>query len=195
MDESRPTYLRCSQAALNELIDAASLALGGALDGPAADPYDIGLLIDALRVLAPQLPAADMFDGMLHVALGNFDDAVRVFAEIANGRTNAIYGKALLAFALQLKRDPEWRIAADEVLAAGSPAQAVALVRALERQHDVLLAKEHADRTGVWELPESAAAANGDATDGAGGANAALANPAGGFDAQAAFAHQQYLRL
>ncbi|WP_431824366.1 HrpB1 family type III secretion system apparatus protein [Burkholderia sp. F1] len=192
MDESRPTYLRCSQAALNELIDAASLALGGALDGPAADPYDIGLLIDALRVLAPQLPAADMFDGMLHVALGNFDDAVRVFAEIANGKTNTIYGKALLAFALQLKRDPEWRIAADEVLAAGSPAQAVALVRALERQHDVLLAKEHAERTGVWELPESAAAANGDAAD---GVNGPPANPEGGFDAQAAFAHQQYLRL
>ncbi|AJY39198.1 HrpB1 family type III secretion system apparatus protein [Burkholderia humptydooensis] len=191
MDESRPTYLRCSQAALNVLIDAASLSLGGALGGPAADPYDIGLLIDALRVLAPQLPAADMFDGMLHVALGHFDDAVRVFAAVANGPTNAIYGKALLAFALQLKRDPQWRIAADDVLAAGGPAQAIALVKALERQHDVMLAKEHAQRTGVWELPESVANANpsGDAAD------APPANPSSGFDAQAAFSHQQYLRL
>lgn len=125
-----------------------------------------------------------MFDGMLHVALGNFDDAVRVFAEVSNGPTNAIYGKALLAFALQLKRDPQWRSAADDVLAAGGPAQAIALVRALERQHDVMLAKEHAQRTGVWELPGSAAPDD-----------AAPANPSGGFDAQAAFAHQQYLRL
>lgn len=121
MDESRPTYLRCSHAALNGLIDATNLALGGALDGPAADPYDIGLLIDALRVLAPQLPAADMFDGMLQIALGNWDDAARAFAEISNGTSNAVYGKALLALALQVKRDPEWRLAADEVLAAGGP--------------------------------------------------------------------------
>lgn len=193
MDESRPTYLRCSHAALNGLIDATNLALGGALDGPAADPYNIGLLIDALRVLAPQLPAADMFDGMLQIALGNWDDAARAFAEISNGTSNAVYGKALLALALQVKRDPEWRLAADEVLAAGGPAQAIALVRALERQHDVLLAKEHAQRTGVWELPASVAAASGDAAGTAG--EAPGANPSGGFDPQAAFAHQQYLRL
>ncbi|MBN3821468.1 HrpB1 family type III secretion system apparatus protein, partial [Paraburkholderia sp. Se-20369] len=31
--------------------------------------------------------------------------------------------------------------------------------------------------------------------DGANGANAAPTSPSGGFDAQAAFAHQQYLRL
>ncbi|WP_323117781.1 HrpB1 family type III secretion system apparatus protein [Burkholderia alba] len=184
MDESRPTYLRCNQAALNGLIDATNLALGGALDGPAADPYDIGMLIDALRVLAPQLPAADMFDGMLHIALGNWDDAVRAFSDIASGSTNATYGKALLTLALHARRDPAWRLSADEVLAAGGPAQAIALVRALERQNDVLLAKEHAERTGVWELPASVAE-TGEGT----------AAPAAAFDPQAAYAQQQYLRL
>ncbi len=186
MEDVRPTYLRCNQAALNGLIDAANLSLGGALDGPAADPYDIGLLIDALRVLAPQLPAADMFDGMLHVAIGNWDDAARCFADIANGSSNANYGRALLALALHGKRDPAWRLAADEVLAAGGPAQAIALVRALERQNDVLLAKEHAQRTGVWELPESVAALEEPAAD---------APATAGFDLQAAFAHQQFLRM
>jgi type III secretion protein HrpB1 len=189
MDDSRPIYLRCNQAALNSLIDAANLSLGGALNGPVADPYDIGLLIDALRVLAPQLPAADMFNGMLHVALGNWDDAARCFSDIANDSSNASYGRALLALALHGKRDPAWRLAADEVLAAGGPAQAVALVRALERQNDVLLAKERARRTGVWELPESVAAHQAATEE----ATPAAAAPS--FDMQAAFAHQQFLRL
>jgi len=189
MDESQPAYRRCNQATLNGLIDTTNFALAGALDGPLADPYDIDLLVDALRELSPHLPAADMFNGMLQLALGNLDNAIRVFADISNGTTSAVYGKALLALALQVKGDPEWRLAADEVLAAGGPAQAVALVRAIERQHDVLLAKEHAQRTGVWELPASLERAEGQAGD------ALPDTAASSLEPPAEFTHQQYLRL
>ena len=59
MSTATPDYLNCSQAIVGGLIDTLSCALLNNFPTLEADPYDIELTLDALRLLRPRMAELD----------------------------------------------------------------------------------------------------------------------------------------
>ncbi|WP_052394019.1 HrpB1 family type III secretion system apparatus protein [Mycoavidus cysteinexigens] len=131
------TYLDCDDEVIWGLIDVISAAVVGdstfqEKEGDGPDPGDIELMINAVRVLRPNLLEFEIYEAMLLMKRGLLDDAVRTINRILSLRPDFNYGKAILAFCLLRKRDPKWTILADQVIEANEPPEAVKLVTLLQ---------------------------------------------------------------
>jgi len=128
---SKPEYLNCSADVVGGLIETVSVALMDNFPKSTVDCDDVGLVLDALHVLRPDAPELDALDGILYIVKGRFDDAIRVLRQVIARAPAFAYARALLAFSLAAKGDPDWRQCASEVIEGGQSGDAEKLVRVL----------------------------------------------------------------
>ncbi|CAM2195145.1 HrpB1 family type III secretion system apparatus protein [Paraburkholderia sp. A1RI_3L] len=160
MSVTSPNYLNCSPDIVGGLIETVSTALLSNFPKVEADPYDIELVLDALRVLRPKVAEIDTFEGIIHMTRGHWDDAVRVFSRVVENAPHFAYAKALLAFCLSVKGDPNWRQSAAEAVQANPSRDTQQLVRALEAREDLLDAVRKHRNGGPLEIPLSVTTLN-----------------------------------
>ncbi|MBW0446272.1 HrpB1 family type III secretion system apparatus protein [Paraburkholderia phenoliruptrix] len=160
MSTATPDYLNCSQAIVGGLIDTLSCALLNNFPTLEADPYDIELTLDALRLLRPRMAELDTMEAVLYMQRGHWDDAIRVFSRVIEGAPHFSYAKALLAFCLSVKGDAGWRQWASAALAQNPDRDTRQLVRALEARDDLREAIRVYRNGGTFEVPLSITALN-----------------------------------
>ncbi|WP_013592495.1 HrpB1 family type III secretion system apparatus protein [Paraburkholderia phenoliruptrix] len=160
MSTATPDYLNCSQAIVGGLIDTLSCALLNNFPTLEADPYDIELTLDALRLLRPRMAELDTMEAVLYMQRGHWDDAIRVFSRVIEGAPHFSYAKALLAFCLSVKGDTGWRQWASAALAQNPDRDTRQLVRALEARDDLREAIRVYRNGGTFEVPLSITALN-----------------------------------
>lgn len=158
MTATTPEYLNCSPDVVGGLIETVSTALLDNFPKLSADPYDVELLLDALRVLRPKVAEIDTLDGILHMVRGHWDDAIHVLRQVGENAPRFGYAKALLAFSLSAKGDPDWKQCATEALATNPTRDTEALVRALNAREDLLNAMRANRRGGQFVTPPSVTA-------------------------------------
>lgn len=174
-------YMDCNADVVDGLIDLVTTAQTActlsfdedddlqAVVPPGVALTDIEVVIDALHILRPRVLELSIFDALLHVVRGQWQEATQTLYEAVTMREDFYYGKAMLAFCLCQQSDPAWRPIAQEVLnnAASSP-DAIRFVRAFDEYASI--------RDGVpqlvaapreAELPEVGAEESGDAGSGA----------------------------
>ncbi|MEK6349451.1 MAG: HrpB1 family type III secretion system apparatus protein [Burkholderia sp.] len=152
MTNATPDYLNCSPEIVGGLIETASDALLQTFPKVSVDPYDIELMLDALRVLRPKVPEIQMLDGILHMVRNHWDDAILVLREVSESAPRFAYAKALLAFCLSTKGDGDWKLIANEVLENNPTRDTVSLVKALHAREELLGAVQ-ASRNGSAFVP------------------------------------------
>src|SRR5260370_16819389 len=89
------------------------------------------------------------------MALGQWDDAIRVLSGLIEAVPHFAYAKCLMAFCLASKGDPNWRESAAEALDADSNPLTRQLVRSLEAHEDLRAAIHEYQRTGQFNIPQS----------------------------------------
>ncbi|NUY06046.1 HrpB1 family type III secretion system apparatus protein [Paraburkholderia youngii] len=159
MNASKPEYLNCSAEIVGGLIETLCVALFEKFPRPSADREDVGLVLDALHVLRPDVPEVDALDGILQIVNGNWDDAIHILHQVVARAPGFLYAKSLLAFSLAAKGDPHWRQCAGEVIesdAAGGDADK--LMRALIARDDLMAAQRAGQLNGKFVMPDSVAA-------------------------------------
>ena len=137
------------------LIETVSVALMDNFPKSTVDCDDVGLVLDALHVLRPDAPELDALDGILYIVKGRFDDAIRVLRQVIARAPAFAYARALLAFSLAAKGDPDWRQCASEVIEGGQSGDAEKLVRVLIARHDLMDARRARRLGGDFVMPES----------------------------------------
>lgn len=152
---SKPEYLNCSADVVGGLIETVSVALMDNFPKSTVDCDDVGLVLDALHVLRPDAPELDALDGILYIVKGRFDDAIRVLRQVIARAPAFAYARALLAFSLAAKGDPDWRQCASEVIEGGQSGDAEKLVRVLIARHDLMDARRARRLGGDFVMPES----------------------------------------
>ncbi|MGF6768161.1 type III secretion protein HrpB1 [Paraburkholderia sp. GAS199] len=152
---STPDYLNCSPDVVGGLIETVSTALLSNFPKVSADPYDIELVLDALRVLRPRVAEIDTLDGILHMVRGHWDDAIHVLRQVGENAPRFGYAKALLAFCLSAKGDPDWKQFAAEAMEDNPTRDTQSLVRALEAREDLLNAMKVKRAGGQFVTPKS----------------------------------------
>ena len=155
MTVSTPEYMNCSPNVIGGLIETVSTALLSNFPKVSADPYDIELVLDALRVLRPRVAEIDTLDGILHMVRGHWDDAIHVLRQVGENAPRFGYAKALLAFSLSAKGDPDWKQCATEAMEINPSRDTQALVRALEAREDLLNAMRVKRNGGQFVTPAS----------------------------------------
>lgn len=155
MTVSTPDYLNCSPDVVGGLIETVSTALLSHFPKVSADPYDIELVLDALRVLRPRVAEIDTLDGILHMVRGHWDDAIHVLRQVGENAPRFGYAKALLAFCLSARGDPDWKQCAAEAMADNPTRDTQSLVRALEAREDLLNAMKVKRAGGQFVTPKS----------------------------------------
>ncbi|MFL9984767.1 HrpB1 family type III secretion system apparatus protein [Paraburkholderia sediminicola] len=155
MTVSTPEYLNCSPDVVGGLIETVSTALLSNFPKVSADPYDIELVLDALRVLRPRVAEIDTLDGILHMVRGRWDDAIHVLRQVGENAPRFGYAKALLAFCLSAKGDPDWKQSAAEAMEDNPTRDTQSLVRALEAREDLLNAMKVKRAGGQFVTPKS----------------------------------------
>jgi type III secretion protein HrpB1 len=186
-----PDYLQCSQAVVGGLIDTLSCSLLNHFPTPQADPYDIELTLDAVRLLRPQMAELDTMEAVLYMLRGHWDDAIRVFSRVVEDAPHFSYGKSLLAFCLSVKGDASWRQWAGAALAQNPDRDTRQLVRALEARDDLRGAIRAYRNGGTFEVPLSIASLNEALPD----EPPAPAQPRTASAEDEALAQQGYLRI
>lgn len=165
MSTVTPNYLNCSQAIVGGLIDSLSCALLNNFPTLEADPYDIELVLDALRLLRPQVAELDTMEAVLYMQRGHWDDAIRVFSRVIEEAPHFSYAKALLAFCLSVKGDTGWQQWASAALAQNPDRDTRQLVRALSAREDLREAIRTYRDGGTFEVPLSIATLNDELPD------------------------------
>ncbi|SDH29339.1 HrpB1 family type III secretion system apparatus protein [Paraburkholderia phenazinium] len=155
MTASTPEYMNCSPNVIGGLIETVSTALLSNFPKVSADPYDIELVLDALRVLRPRVTEIDTLDGILHMVRGHWDDAIHVLRQVGENAPRFGYAKALLAFCLSAKGDPDWKQCATEAMEINPSRDTQSLVRALEAREDLLNAMRVRRNGGQFVTPAS----------------------------------------
>jgi type III secretion protein HrpB1 len=155
MTASTPEYMNCSPNVIGGLIETVSTALLSNFPKVSADPFDIELVLDALRVLRPRVTEIDTLDGILHMVRGHWDDAIHVLRQVGENAPRFGYAKALLAFCLSAKGDPDWKQSAAEAMEINPSRDTQALVRALEAREDLLNAMRVKRNGGQFVMPAS----------------------------------------
>jgi type III secretion protein HrpB1 len=155
MTASTLEYMNCSPNVIGGLIETVSTALLSNFPKVSADPYDIELVLDALRVLRPRVTEIDTLDGILHMVRGHWDDAIHVLRQVGENAPRFGYAKALLAFCLSAKGDPDWKQCATEAMEINPSRDTQALVRALEAREDLLKAMRVKRNGGQFVTPAS----------------------------------------
>ncbi|MFL9864610.1 HrpB1 family type III secretion system apparatus protein [Paraburkholderia fungorum] len=157
MSVTSTNYLNCSQDIVSGLIETVSAVLLNNFPVLEVDPYDIELVLDALRVLRPKMAELETVDAVLHMQRGNWDDAIQVFHRVIADAPRFAYAKALLAFCLSAKGDPNWRRSAGEAMEDNPDRNTRRLVRALEARDDLRAAVRTYRSGGKFEVPMSIA--------------------------------------
>lgn len=191
MSVTSTNYLNCSQDIVSGLIETISAVLLNNFPVLEVDPYDIEMVLDALRVLRPKMAELETVDAVLHMQRGNWDDAIQVFNQVIADAPQFAYAKALLAFCLSAKGDSNWRRSAAEAMEDNPDRNTRRLVRALEARDDLRAAVRAYRSGGKFEVPMSIAAL-GDEED-AGEAATASVKPAAA--PAEAVAQHNYLRI
>jgi type III secretion protein HrpB1 len=155
MTASTPEYLNCSPDVVGGLIETVSAALLGDFPNVRADPYDIELVLDALRVLRPRVAEIGTLDGILHMVRGNWDDAMHVLRQVGESAPRFGYAHALLAFCLSAKGDPDWKQEAQHAMELNPSPDTEHLVRALEAREDLINAIRVKRAGGQFVTPAS----------------------------------------
>jgi len=194
MSVTSPDYLDCSQDIVSGLIETVSVALTSKFPAVEGDPFDVEMVLDAVRVLRPKLAELEAFAGLLHMLHGRWDDAIRVFSWVIANAPQFSYAKALLAFCLAVKGDPSWRLSASEAIEQDPSSDTLQLVRVLEAREDLRAAVRTYRNGGRLELPASIATLNDGPPATADAQNASTSDTAG--SARAAVPPQpNYLRI
>ncbi|MDE1006342.1 MAG: HrpB1 family type III secretion system apparatus protein [Paraburkholderia fungorum] len=157
MSVTSTNYLNCSQDIVSGLIETVSAVLLNNFPVLEVDPYDIELVLDALRVLRPKMAELETVDAVLHMQRGNWDDAIQVFYRVIADAPRFAYAKALLAFCLSAKGDPNWKRSAGEAMEENPDRNTRRLVRALEARDDLRAAVRTYRNGGKFEVPMSIA--------------------------------------
>jgi type III secretion protein HrpB1 len=158
MSVTRTEYLNVSPEIVGGLIEVVSCSLLSGFPKVKGDPLDIELVLDALHVLRPTLHEIDTFEGIMHMSHGRWDDAIQVFSRIIASAPHFSYAKALMAFCLSAKGDPNWRQSAAEAIEANPSKNTFRLVRSLEARDDFLAAKQTFLASGQFVAPPSCTA-------------------------------------
>lgn len=127
-------YLNCNDQIVSSFFDLISIALASYQPEQGPDIQDIELLVEAVRVLRPQLVELETFDAMIQANRGFLDDAIKTLKHVVEVRNHFIYGKGLLAYYLFQRGDASWRALATEVLEHNQPEVVMKLMHAIERQ-------------------------------------------------------------
>jgi type III secretion protein HrpB1 len=106
-------------------------------------------------VLRPRVTEIDTLDGILHMVRGHWDDAIHVLRQVGENAPRFGYAKALLAFCLSAKGDPDWKQCATEAMEINPSRDTQALVRALEAREDLLNAMRVKRNGGQFVTPAS----------------------------------------
>jgi type III secretion protein HrpB1 len=191
MTQPLPAHRQCSGDIVGGLIETASAALLESFPVLSGDPYDVELVIDALRVLRPKLGEMETLGGLLHMVRGNWDDAIHVFSQVVATAPSYAYGKALLAFALASKGDPDWRQAAAEALSENPDTETRKLIATLQARDDLREAVRRHENGAEFVVPESVAALNAGLDEAASPPD----SPGAGTDAPTAVPQANYLRI
>jgi type III secretion protein HrpB1 len=160
MSTSMPTYLNCSPDVVGGLIETVTAALLGNssfLEGEPEGTEDIEMVLDALKILRPKVAELETFAGLLLMRRGQWDEAIHLFSGLVARSPNYAYGKALLAFCLSFKGDPNWRQAATEAMRETPDRTTRALVRALAARDDLNEALRAHQNGAPFEVPVSIA--------------------------------------
>ncbi|WP_324658528.1 HrpB1 family type III secretion system apparatus protein [Burkholderia thailandensis] len=152
MKADTPEYLQCRPEIVGGLIETVSVALLRTFPKMTADPYDIELILDALRVMRPNVAEIQMLDGVLCMACERWDDAIRSLSDVCAAAPQFDYGKALLAFCLSTKGDDSWKQHATEALGNNPNDDTLVLLKALQAREDMVKAV-HANRNGGPFVP------------------------------------------
>ncbi|MCU9952146.1 MULTISPECIES: HrpB1 family type III secretion system apparatus protein [Burkholderia] len=152
MKADAPEYMQCRPEIVGGLIETVSTALLRTFPKVTADPYDIELILDALRVMRPNVAEIQMLDGVLCMACERWDDAIRTLSDVCATAPHFVYGKALLAFCLSTKGDDAWKQHAAEALANNPNDDTLVLVKALQAREDLVKAVQ-ANRNGGPFVP------------------------------------------
>ncbi|RKF31441.1 HrpB1 family type III secretion system apparatus protein [Paraburkholderia fungorum] len=166
MSVTSTNYLNCSQDIVSGLIETVSAVLLNNFPVLEVDPYDIELVLDALRVLRPKMAELETVDAVLHMQRGNWDDAIQVFHRVIADAPRFAYAKALLAFCLSAKGDPNWRRSAGEAMEDNPDRNTRRLVRALEARDDLRAAVRTYRSGGKFEVPMSIATLSEESDEG-----------------------------
>ncbi|UIF88544.1 HrpB1 family type III secretion system apparatus protein [Cupriavidus sp. UYPR2.512] len=190
MSAATPDYLNCSQPIVAGLINTLSCALLNNFPTLEADPYDIELTLDAVRLLRPRMAELDTMKAALSMQRGHWDDAIHVFSRVIEGAPDFSYAKALLAFCLSMKGDAGWQQWATAAIAQNPDRDSRQLVRALEAYEELLEAIRLYENGGPFEVPFSITALNDELPR----KPAAIVPPAAHKQSETA-ARQGYLRI
>lgn len=155
MKADTPDYMQCRPEIVGGLIETVSTALLRTFPKVTADPYDIELILDALRVMRPNVVEIQMLDGVLYMACGRWDDAIRILSEVCVTAPHFGYGKALLAFCLSTKGDDAWKQHAAEALESSPNDDTLVLVKALQAREDMVKAVQANRNGGPFVPPQS----------------------------------------
>jgi type III secretion protein HrpB1 len=191
MSVASPDYLDCNQDIVSGLIETVSVALTSKFPAVQGDPFDIELVLDAVRVLRPKLAELEAFTGLLHMLDGRWDEAIRVFTWVIANAPQFSYAKALLAFCLAVKGDPSWRLSATEAIEQDPTRDTLQLVRVLEAREDLRAAVRVYRNGGKFQLPASIATLNEESQAAATESN----TPAGEASGQHRTSQPSYLRI
>jgi type III secretion protein HrpB1 len=157
MSTPLPTYLNCSQEVVGGLIETVTAALLNSFPVIDADPEDIEMTLDALKVLRPKVVELETFAALLQMQRGHWDEAIHIFSRLVANVPQFAYAKALLAFCLSFKGDPNWRQSAAEAIRENPDRETRQLVRALAARDDLQDALRAHKNGAPFEVPPSIA--------------------------------------
>ncbi|CAB3772864.1 hypothetical protein LMG29542_07001 [Paraburkholderia humisilvae] len=153
-----PEYLDVPAAVVSGLVDLASNALLSNFPTVSADEGDVELLLDALHTLRPRQTEISTLDGVLYMTRNQWDEAIRVIRNVCENAPRFGHARALLAYCLSMKEDPEWSRYANEALEISPGPDTEFLIAALRARAELSDAMKAAQAGGPFIVPESVTA-------------------------------------
>jgi type III secretion protein HrpB1 len=155
MNAAKPDYLDCPPDVVAGLVQTVSAALLSNFPKVIADPYDVELLVDALRVLRPQLGELEIFDALRNMLHARWEEAIHILTRMHQTAPHLTYGNALLAFCMVAVGRSEWRQVASQALADTPSQESRELIEAMQARDDLLSALRKVQTGGRFTLPAS----------------------------------------
>ncbi|KVE24182.1 type III secretion protein [Burkholderia singularis] len=152
-----PEYMDCPAGVVGGLVETISTALLDNFPKLSADESDIELVLDALHVLRPHVAEINALDGVLQMTRSNWDSAIHILRDVCNAAPQFGQARALLAYCLSMKNDPEWKRFAEEALEISPSTDTRYLVQALQARDDLTRAVEAAQNGAEFVVPDSVA--------------------------------------
>lgn len=155
MNAANPDYLECPPDVVAGLVQTVSAALLNNFPKVIADPYDVELLVDALRVLRPKLGELEIFDALRNMLHARWEEAIHILTRLHQTAPHLTYGNALLAFCMVAVGRSEWRQVASQALAEAPTQESRELLEAMQARDDLMSALRKAQTGGRFALPAS----------------------------------------